>query len=278
MLGIGTKSQRDSVLSWLDGRVVPGDTATGADIYKWRFGPRTTTKRNEDYFCWPWAHDLVLNKGGPYAKLFEWGNQMQDGGGVPFTSLFELMARAQSGEQAQIDRAFERTLEIRKWYEDVKAAGGKGKEFYRAYYDGRPERGLQQGGGPPGGLGLDREFLSDASLGTLFLLYAFLGVDAREDGVISVAPAIPTRLGKVGVRNVYYRGNYLTVEAGKDYVSFEGSKIENATGLKVRVTFRNAPKGARVFVDGKPLSSVRGTRDGLVAVMDLQPVRMEVRP
>ena len=278
MFGVGTKAQRGSVLSWLDGRVVPSDTAIGADIYKWRFGPRTTTKRNEDYFCWPWTTERRLNQGGPYAKLFEFGNQMQDGGAVPFTSLFELTARAQSGEQAQIDRAFERTLEIRKWYEDVKAAGGKGKEFYRAYYDGHPERGLQQGGGPPGGLGLDREFLSDASLGTLFLLYAFLGVDAKEDGVISVAPAIPTRLDKIGVRNVYYRGNYLTIEAGKGCVSFEGSKINNATGLKVRVAFRNAPKGARVFVGGKPLPGVHRTRDGLVALTDLRPVRVEVRP
>ena len=277
VFGIGTRSQRDSVLSWLDGRVISDDTAIGPDIYKWRFAPRTTTKRNEEYFCWPWAHDRRLNREGPYARLFEFGNQMQDGGAVPFTSLFEMIVRCRTGEQTQVDRAFERTLEIRKWYEDVKAAGGKGKEFYRAYYDGRPERGLQQGGGPPGGLGLDREFLSDASLGTVFLVYAFLGVDAKADGVISVEPAIPSRLDRIGVRNVYYHGSYLTIEAGRDYVSFEGSKMNGAAGLRASVALR-APSGRfEILVGGKRAKRFTRRADGAVVVMtDLKPVRIEM--
>ncbi|MDO8587821.1 MAG: hypothetical protein Q7T82_12375 [Armatimonadota bacterium] len=278
MFGIGTKAQRDSVLSWLDGRVVSGDTSTGADIYRWRFAPRTTTKRNQDYYFWPWVQDSRVPPESESAKYHKWGDQMQDGGAVPFTSLFEMMVRCRTRRQDQIDRAFERTLEIKKWYEDVKAAGGKGTEFYRAYYAGHPERGVQQGGGPPGGLGLDREFLSDASLGTLFLLYAFLGVDATEDGVISVAPAIPTRLDKIGVRNVYYRGNYLTIEAGGDYVSFQGSKITGAAGLKARVTFPRPPGGFEILVDGKRAGRYTKGPDGEVTVVtDLQPVRIELR-
>jgi hypothetical protein len=278
VFGLGTETQRDSILSWLDGRVIAGDTSTGADIYKWRFAPRTNTKENLSYYCWPWNHDRALNQTGPYAKLFEFGNQMQNGGAVPFTSLFEMMVRCRTGNQAQIDRAFERTLEISKWYDDVKAAGGKGKEFYRAYYDNHPDRGLQQGGGPPGGLGLDREFLSDASLGTEFLFYAFLGVDAREDGMISVAPAIPTKLDKIGVRNVFYRGNYLTIEAGRDYVSFADSKLTNASGIKARVTLSNVPKGAPILVDGKPVTGVRRGANGTATVIiDLKPVRIEFR-
>ena len=38
----------------------------------------------------------------------------------------------------------------------------------------------------PGGLGLDHEFLSDATLGTMFVLYAFLGMEATEDGVLDI--------------------------------------------------------------------------------------------
>lgn len=50
--GVGTPEQQASVLSWLDGRQVPGDTATGADIYRWRFAPRTSTRHNTSYYFW----------------------------------------------------------------------------------------------------------------------------------------------------------------------------------------------------------------------------------
>ena len=41
------------------------------DIYHWRFGPRSTTKRNLDYYFWAWS--------APESIPF--GNQVQDGGG-----------------------------------------------------------------------------------------------------------------------------------------------------------------------------------------------------
>ncbi len=145
-LGVGTPEQRASILSWLDGRAIEGDTSTGEDIYRWRFAPRTSTRRNETYYFWPWLEGMK-----EHAAIHEFGNQMQDGGAVPWTSLFELIARAQSGDPEQVDRAFARTLAIRDWFTDVKAAGGEATEFYRAYYNEHPERGRQQGGGPPGG-------------------------------------------------------------------------------------------------------------------------------
>lgn len=272
--GIGTKNERDLILSWLDGRVIPGDTSTGKDIYKWRFAPRTSTKANNTHYNWPW---VVGRRADPKGAHVQWGNQMQDGGAVPFTSLFEMMARVKTGKQEQIDRAFERTKEVREWFYDVKAAGGEGAEFYRAYYNNHPERGLQQGGGPPGGLGLDREFLSDSCLGTLFLFGAFLGIEAVEDGVLSVSPALPTQLDKIGVKNVFYRGNYLTIESGRSYVSFEGSKISNGKGLKVKVTLSKVPKKFDLLVDGKLTKGYKANKDGSVSVItDLAPVRIEV--
>lgn len=271
--GVGTPAQRDSILSWLDGRAIEGDTSTGSDIYKWRFAPRTSTKRNTGYYYWAWIWDWRAEPNSPYRV---WGDQFQDGGAAPFTSYFELKARTSTGRQDQIDRAFERTKEIQAWFNDVKSAGGKGSQFYRAYYDNHPERGKQQSP-MPGGLGLDHEFLSDSSLGTIFLLSAFLGVDATEDGVLSIAPAIPAKLDKIGVENVFYRGNHLRIEAGRDYVSLEGSTIPAGSGLRLHVTLRNAPPGAVLYVDGKLARSGRTTDSSVQVTTDLRPVRVELR-
>jgi hypothetical protein len=272
-LGVGTPAQRASILSWLDGRVVAGDTSTGEDIYHWRFAPRTSTRRNETYYFWPWVEGM--KEGGP---LHAFGNQMQDGGAVPWTSFFELIARAQSGEQQQVDRAFARTLAIRDWLADVKAAGGEGTEFYRAYYKDRPERGLQQGGGPPGGLGLDCEFLSDASLGTAFVPFAFLGLSAAEDGVLTVTPAVPSALEWLAAENVFYRGNHLRIEAGRGYVSLEGSKLPTADGLFLRVHFRSATPQQEVLVDGQPVTDTTPAPEGgLVTRVPLRVCRVALR-
>lgn len=275
--GIGTKAQRDSILSWMDGsRIVEGDTSTGSDIYKWRFGPRITTKRNTEWYYWAWIDDWkVATEEWKYSR--EWGNQMQDGGGVPFTSFYDLVLRTSVGRQSDIDAAFERTKEIQAWFADVKAAGGQGLQFYRKYYDGHPDRGRLQSP-MPGGIGLDREFLSDGSLATAFIPFAFLGLSAEEDGVLSITPAVPSQLGKVGVRNVFYRGNHLDIEAGRDYVSLEGSRIPNGEGLKLSVTFLRVPTRFEVLVDGKPCDSWKRNRDGSVTVLaDLKPLRVEIR-
>jgi hypothetical protein len=51
-----TKQQAQSIESWLTGsRKVDGDTAQGEDIYHWRFGPRSTTRRNIDWYFWGWS-------------------------------------------------------------------------------------------------------------------------------------------------------------------------------------------------------------------------------
>lgn len=272
-MGIGTPTQRDLIVSWVNGsRPIPGDTSQRADIYHWRFGPRISTKRNEDHYYWAWVHDRKNEPGNPQ---FDWGNQMQDGGGVPHTSCFDLMARCSTGRQSEIDKAFERSKEIQAWYEDVKAAGGNGPEFYRKYYDADPTRGLLQSP-KPGGIGLDHEFLSDAALGTQFVFYAFLGIDSKEDGIIDIAPKVPSQLDKIGCENVYFRGNHLKIEAGRGYVSLEGSKTPKASGLKCRITFLNAPKSFMI-TGCSPSDPVVRNPDGTVTlVTDLRPARFEV--
>ncbi len=65
-------------------------------------------------------------------------------------SYHDLMARIKT---KGADDAWMRLQAILNWFVEVEAEGG-----YRAYYE-KPGRGLLQGGGPPGGLGMDQEFL-----------------------------------------------------------------------------------------------------------------------
>ena len=82
--GFATPEQARSIHAWVSGqRIVEGDTSQGRDIYHWRFGPRTTTKRNLDYYFWAWS--------APESIPF--GAQVQDGGCVLGWSYHDLMAR-----------------------------------------------------------------------------------------------------------------------------------------------------------------------------------------
>ncbi|MDA7868711.1 hypothetical protein N9B28_02775, partial [bacterium] len=155
--GLASEEQARSIFDWLDGkRTIAGDTSSGADIYRWRFGPRATTKRNVECYVWAWS--------GP--ESIPWGNQVQDGGAVLGFTFHDLMARLKTKGP---DDAWKRLEEILKWFDEVQKEGG-----YRAYY-AKPGRGTLQGGGPPGGLGIDREFM-ESVLVSQVILYGFLGL------------------------------------------------------------------------------------------------------
>ena len=63
-----TPEQARSIHAWLGGqRMVEGDTSTGKDIYHWRFGPRSTTRRNLDYYFWGWCNPESIPWGIPGA-------------------------------------------------------------------------------------------------------------------------------------------------------------------------------------------------------------------
>ncbi len=295
--GIGTETQRSSILQWLDGeRAIIGDHSHGADIYHWRFAPRSSTRHNHSYYPWNWANRSQGASATPPPssecyeedRYFSFGGKFENGGAVPFTSLFDLVTRIRTGDQAQIDRAYERTLEIKDWFDDIKAANPPdtpGNLFYNAYYEDRPDRGCLQGGSRgPGGLGVDQEFASSGAMGSLFMLYGFLGIDAVQDSVLDVAPAFPTALDQVGVTNVYYQGNHLTIEAGRQpdsqYISFEGSTIPAGAGLQARLRFENLPDVFEVTVDNVPVPASAYEHDvenrSLTVLVDLAPVRIAV--
>ncbi|MEM7353791.1 MAG: hypothetical protein AAF657_23530, partial [Acidobacteriota bacterium] len=246
-MGIGTDTQRDHILSWLDGRVIPGDAN---DIYRWRFAPRFTTRPNSDYYYWQWARQT---------KVPGFGEQLVNGGAIPATSFFDLTTRSATGDQAQIDRAFNRVLELESWFLDVKNAGGQGKEFYRVYYTD-PSLGVLQGDGAAGSLALDVETGARASMGTTFMPHAFLGLETEVLGTLRVAPKIPSQLDWIGVDNVYFQGNHVDIEAGRDpveravYAQVSGS-LGQAAGLSLEIVLREVPSLFEVRVDGVPTTT-----------------------
>ncbi|MBM4000262.1 MAG: hypothetical protein FJ297_12135 [Planctomycetes bacterium] len=191
--GIADDDSARAILDWIDGRrTIPEDTSQGADIYHWRFAPRATTRRNLETYAWVWS--------GP--ESIPWGHQVQDGGAVLGFSHFDLMARLRV--QGPND-AWRRLREILAWFDEVHAEGG-----YRAYY-AKPARGTLQGGGTPGGLGIDHEFLESALVPQV-MLYGFLGFRPTATGY-EIHPRLPDRWESLTVRRIHYADQVLDVTA-----------------------------------------------------------------
>jgi len=203
--GVASPEHAEQIEQWMCGeRIVDGDTAQGADIYRWRFGPRATTKRNIDYYLWAWSD--------PESIVF--GNQVQDGGAVMGFSFHDLMARlAVRGP----DSVAVRLDEIVKWSDEVQAAGG-----YRKYYDGSRE-GTMQGGGTPGGLGLDNEFF-ESVLTPQIMSEGFMGIRALPECLV-VAPKLPTAWSEYTITNVRYREAVLDIHATRDLLELTVQRL-----------------------------------------------------
>ncbi len=134
-----------------------------------------------------------------------WGNQVQDGGAVLGFAFHDQMARLLTAGPDNCWKAFGSTLD---WFGDIRAAGG-----YRAYY-AVPGRGTLQGGGPPGGLGLDCEFFESA-LEPQVLLYGFLGLRA-EPGGLRLDPKLPKEWPSLRINRVHFRDAVLDITATRD--------------------------------------------------------------
>jgi hypothetical protein len=195
--GFAAPAQAQSIHAWLAGeRTVPGDTSQGADIYHWRFGPRSTTKRNIDYYFWGWSNPESIS----------FGDQVQDGGAVLGWSYHDLMARLRTAGPADAAR---RLKEICRWFDETQAAGG-----YRNYYRDR-SRGTMQGGNVAGGLGLDKEFF-ESILVPQVMLYGFLGFKPTVQGA-EFAPRLPADWPSLTVTRVHLHDHVLNLTvAGKD--------------------------------------------------------------
>lgn len=196
--GFATAEQAGSIHAWMAGeRIVEEDTSTGADIYHWRFGPRSTTKRNIDYYFWGWENPESLR----------FGDQVQDGGGVLGFSFHDLMARLKT---AGPDDAARRLKEICAWFDQTQAAGG-----YRAYYSD-PARGTMQGGNRPGGLGLDMEFF-ESILVPQVMLYGFLGFSPTADGC-KIAPRLPRTWPSLTITRIHLHDHVLDISVSNSTI------------------------------------------------------------
>ena len=202
--GFATDEHAREIMSWIDGtRVVKGDTSIGDDIYHWKFGPRSTTKRNTDYYCWVWND----------AGSIPWGGQVQDGGAVLGFSYYDVMARMRVNG---VDDSWERLCGITDWYKDVLAEGG-----YRKYYENHD--GTLQGGGTAGGLGCDFEFFETALVPQV-VTEGYLGLRADADSLI-INPNLPAALPDLSVSKIKWHNTVMTVKAtGKKRIEavFEG--------------------------------------------------------
>jgi len=200
--GIANKENSKSIIDWLSGkRIVTNDTSKGADIYKWRFAPRASTLRNIDYYNYVWTSPESI----PY------GSQIQDGGGVLGFSFHDIMSRLKVNGP---DDAWMRLKEILKWFEETQKEGG-----YRKYYANNPERGTMQGGGPPGGLGLDNEFAESVLLPQV-MLYGFLGFSPRLDG-FALEPKLPTDWPELSVSKIAFQDQIFNISVSRDKIKID---------------------------------------------------------
>ncbi len=203
--GFATPQQEQAIHAWLSGqRLVAGDTSVGDDIYHWRFGPRSTTRRNLDYYFWGWSNP----------ESIPWGLQVQDGGAVLGFSYHDLMARLKT---AGADDAWQRLQQIANWFEEVQSAGG-----YREYYRD-PSRGTLQGGNVPGGLGMDREFF-ESILVPQVMLYGFLGFSPTCDGFV-VEPQLPKAWSELTITRIHLHDHVLDIRVTADTVDVRQHQI-----------------------------------------------------
>jgi hypothetical protein len=202
--GFAKPEQARSIRGWISGkRIVAGDTSTGPDIYHWRFGPRSTTRRNLNYYFWGWSSP----------ESIPWGYQVQDGGAVLGFSYHDLMGRLKVDGP---DDAWQRLKEITAWFDETQAAGG-----YREYYKD-PSRGSMQGGNVAGGLGLDKEFFESILLPQV-MIYGFLGLHPTADG-LSLAPRLPKEWPELTISRIHLHDAVLNITVRGKEIAFESSK------------------------------------------------------
>ncbi|MHC4378122.1 MAG: glycosyl hydrolase family 65 protein, partial [Planctomycetota bacterium] len=197
--GLANALQREQILSWLFAeREVEGDTSVGPDLYHWRFGLRTSSVRNVEWYSPVWTD--------PASQPF--GGQIQDGGAVLGFTYFELMERLR---WRGVDDAFERYREVLGWYREVEGAGG-----FRPYYASPRREGTLQGCGTPGGLGLDCEF-QEGRLIAAFAAHGLLGLQPDLQR-LAIRPRFPRGCARIGLEGLQYRGVRLDIAARPDRV------------------------------------------------------------
>lgn len=251
--GIGTETQREKIMSWIDGsRTVATDTSSGEDIYFYEFAPRFSTKANTlDY--------------GFYYSSPGYSKQVQDGGAVICWSYYDLISRI---EVLGTDNAYERLKEIQTWYNKVQDAGGKGTNFYNDYYmyleTGSGIYVLQQSGAQNGAMGLDTEFLESIVLHAS-VPFGFFGMDGTVGDTLRFTNRLPSALDWWQIDNMLYGGVRYSVRMEKNSLSILNTEGTIPAGYELELCFAEPSGNYSVTVNGQKTEDY-SVSDGLVKV------------
>ena len=257
--GIATQEQTESVMSWINGeRTVRGDLSSGDDIYTYEFAPRFNTAEIGSDFYWG------------YSAVF--GGNVQDGGTALHLAYYDLVAQSAISKNT----SFERLKAIQSWYEKVKAAGGTGQDFYRAYYD-KTDISVQ-GGDSSGTIGVDYEFL-EAALLFCAVPDAYFGLDTSYDGTLIVAPRLPSELDFWRMENLTFAGRYYDLSAGQFFVQISAVSDyrENAVDAKIEIRMQKPSFDFKILLNGEETSDYRIDGDRIVVRADFADVKAEIK-
>lgn len=233
--GFATDAHAREIMDWLEGkRIVAGDTSTGADLYRFRFGPRSTTRRNVEYYFWGWSKPESIPFGG----------QVQDGGAVLGWSYMDVSARLKARGP---DNAWARLREIATWFDEVQAGGG-----YREYY--KKQGAVLQGDGAAGGFGLDQEFF-ESLLVPQIMITGFLGFTATADGC-RIEPRLPAAFPSLTIDRIALKSLVLSVTASREAIVLR--KVSGNPDGPFTVTAPGYPP--HVAIDWSQTAEVRLTR------------------
>ncbi len=282
--GLGTDEQRLSVMQWINGdRIVESDLSKGDDIYFYEFAPRFSTCDTSGQFGWSIAKGYILSDDSAkelYGTVFS--RQVQSGGAVLCWSYYDVLARAQV---LGVDNAFARLKEIQAWYEDVKAAGGEGYNFFDAYYaeldnerNGDMVYSLQGSstGKGAGALGLDSEFLENV-LFSRAVADAIFGMDIKEFDKLSFTNYDLTSLNEIELCNLKYGSAVYNVLLQKNSISISAIKGAVNVNTKVELRLKAPEESYKVYVDGQETTDYTVDGDYVSVTVALKKVKVEIK-
>lgn len=251
--GIATEQQKASILSWINGeRTVKGDDSTGKDIYYYELAPRFNTQNIQPDFVW--LYDCG------------WNGNVQNGGTALHVSYYDVVAQS----KGNVAKAYERMTALQKWFAKVKAAGGEGKYFYRAYYDTTdiPVQGNVDGHDVNGLIGVDCEFM-EAALLMRAVPDAFFGLSTQASGTLCLSPNMPDDLDWWRLENLTFAGYYYDVAVGKYFAQISGVSeyaADSGQEAQLSVSFPIPSFDYAVYVNGKKTSAY-SKKDGVIRVV-----------
>lgn len=269
-LGVATEEQAKQILSWIDGsRTIEGDKSTGADIYRYSFAPRITTKEQAGLFSGLATYNSIPT----YDK-----EDFCYGGAALFTSYYDLLARLNARGASD---AFARLKAIQAWYEPIRAYFEANKDtmeykdFYWSYYrnqlDITPSSGYR---GYKGIVGLDSDFIHNLLLISA-IPYGFFGMQGGST-CLRFAPSMPDGLNYWKIENLSFHHVKYDVTITKNGLEIDAVR-GNAEGLSCSLSLPAKSAHPKVYVNGKETTEFALEQGRVNLTIPFQSGSVEVR-